>query len=395
VTKIYANDVRAVNNLTLDIGDGEFTVLVGPSGCGKSTLLRMIAGLEKVDGGTIRIGGRDVTHLTPQQRDLAMVFQSYALYPHMTVRENCAFALKQRNVPRKEIDQRVESVASMLSLDGLLDRRPAALSGGQRQRVAMGRAMVRDPHAFLMDEPLSNLDAQLRVRMRSQLVLMRRRVQTTTVYVTHDQVEAMTLGDRVAVLRDGVLHQYDTPQRLYSAPRNLFVAEFIGSPQMSLVEASLGDGQARFADISIPLTEAQRALGTRTAILGIRPSDLTLPQPNDPRPHLRVRIDGVEELGSERNLIFKVDAPPVVTDAVRAAQATTSDDDATLLDDQHAQFIAVVPGRSGPKAGDLIDLVVDPETVHFFDPTTGEALIRDGYPTVDRTSPSRATPASA
>jgi multiple sugar transport system ATP-binding protein len=377
VSKVYANGVCAVNDLTLDVADGEFIVLVGPSGCGKSTLLRMIAGLEEVNGGSIMVGGRDITRLPPRERDVAMVFQSYALYPHMTVRENCGFALKLRRVASHEVNSRVESAASMLSLDGLLERRPAALSGGQRQRVAMGRAMVREPRAFLMDEPLSNLDAQLRVKMRSQLVMMRTRMHATTVYVTHDQVEAMTLGDRVAVLRDGILHQYDTPQRVFDTPRNLFVAAFIGSPQLGLVEAQLVDGQARFAQAAIPLTDAQRALGMRTVILGVRPNDLRIVEPEDPDSRLRARIDAVEELGAERHLIFRVDAPPVLTDAVLAAHTTPDDDEAILADAQHAQFTAVVPGRRGPKAGDVVDFTVDPEVLLLFDPTTGEALTGD------------------
>src|SRR5215471_5137917 len=246
VSKVFPGGVVAVDGVSLTIGSGEFLVLVGPSGCGKSTLLRMIAGLEEVNTGSISIGERDVTDLPPRSRDLAMVFQSYALYPHMTVRENLGYGLKVRKTPKHEIAERVANAAQLLGLDELLDRRPAALSGGQRQRVAMGRAIVREPKAFLMDEPLSNLDAKLRVSMRAQLSALHARLATTTIYVTHDQIEAMTLGQRVAVMRDGHVLQIDTPQVLYSSPVNLFVAAFIGSPAMNLVEGELGDGVIAF-----------------------------------------------------------------------------------------------------------------------------------------------------
>ena len=253
VTKAFGNgEVVAVDDVSLEIESGEFLVLVGPSGCGKSTLLRMIAGLEDVTGGAILIGGRDVTELPPRSRDIAMVFQTYALYPHMTVRENLGYGLKVRKTPKAEIARRVDEVADMLGLERLLDRRPAALSGGQRQRVAMGRAIVREPKAFLMDEPLSNLDAKLRVSMRAQLAALHARLGTTTVYVTHDQVEAMTLGQRVAVMRDGRILQVDTPQALYAAPHNLFVAAFIGSPAMNLVEATVADDSVAFGGYRLP-----------------------------------------------------------------------------------------------------------------------------------------------
>jgi multiple sugar transport system ATP-binding protein len=375
VTKIYANGVRAVDDFTLHIPDGEFTVLVGPSGCGKSTILRMVAGLEEVDGGSIAIGGRDVTHLAPRARDVAMVFQSYALYPHMTVGENCGFALKLQRLPRNSIRERVGSITRLLGLTELLDRRPAALSGGQRQRVAIGRAIVREPRTFLMDEPLSNLDAKLRVSMRAELARMHHRLGTTTIYVTHDQVEAMTLGDRVVVLRDGVLQQCDTPQRLFERPRNLFVAAFIGSPQMNLVEARLADGRAHFAQASVPLTEAQRQIGEGRVILGVRPSDLAVTSATGDTAWLTAKVDVIEELGSERHVIFAIDAPRVATDATRAALEGAGDDEARLLaDDPRAQFVATVPGRGGPRIGDTIGLTIDPEVLHFFDPETGDAL---------------------
>jgi multiple sugar transport system ATP-binding protein len=268
VTKSFAGDVLAVDAVSLEIASGEFLVLVGPSGCGKSTLLRMIAGLEDVTDGSILIDERDVTELPPRARDIAMVFQNYALYPHMTVRENLGYGLKVRRTPKPEIVRRVEEVAKLLGLDELLDRRPAALSGGQRQRVAMGRAIVREPKAFLMDEPLSNLDAKLRVSMRAQLSALHTRLDTTTIYVTHDQVEAMTLGHRVAVMREGRVLQVDTPQVLYAAPVNLFVAAFIGSPAMNLVEAELASGSIRFGGHEIPVAAAPAA---GRAIVGIRP----------------------------------------------------------------------------------------------------------------------------
>src|SRR5688500_1237055 len=282
ITKVFAGGVAAVDDVSLRIGDGEFMVLVGPSGCGKSTLLRLIAGLEDVDAGEIRIGGRDVTDLQPRERDIAMVFQSYALYPHMSVRQNLGYGLKVRRLAKKEADERVERVARLLRLDDLLERRPAALSGGQRQRVAMGRAIVREPQAFLMDEPLSNLDAKLRVEMRAEIARIQRALAVTTIYVTHDQVEAMTLGDRVAVMRDGVLQQFDVPQALYDRPVNLFVAEFIGSPAMNVVGADLqrqdGSLVARFGAHRIKLDDgllaarpALRQFEDKPLILGIRP----------------------------------------------------------------------------------------------------------------------------
>jgi multiple sugar transport system ATP-binding protein len=252
VVKVFGNEVIAVNDVSLEIGDGEFMVLVGPSGCGKSTILRILAGLEEVTAGEVYVGDRAVTDLPPKDRDVAMVFQNYALYPHMTVRQNLGFGLKLRRMPKEELTTRVDDVAKILGLEPLMERKPAALSGGQRQRVAMGRAMVREPVAFLMDEPLSNLDAKLRVQMRAQLALLHDRLETTTVYVTHDQVEAMTLGERVAVLRDGLLQQVDSPQNLYNHPANLFVAAFIGSPPMNLVEATVAGRNLSFAGFELP-----------------------------------------------------------------------------------------------------------------------------------------------
>ena len=378
-TKVYANGVTALDAMTLDIHDGEFMVLVGPSGCGKSTLLRMIAGLEEVTEGRVVIGDRDVTRLRPRDRDIAMVFQNYALYPQMTVEENLGFGLKLRRVPRVERTGRVRKVAATLGLDALLERRPALLSGGQRQRVAMGRAMVREPTAFLMDEPLSNLDAKLRVSMRAELARLHDRLGVTTVYVTHDQVEAMTLGQRVAVLRDGVLQQCDTPQSLFEDPTNLFVAAFIGSPSMNVVEARVSDGRVTFAGLSLPLPpESPFDHGTRDVILGIRPTDLrhaSDASPSDPR--ISVRPDLVEELGGVTNVLFPINAPRVQTDATRAAIEAASDDDATLLaDDQRARFCASLGGRRTVALGDDLELAVDHRYLHFFDPVTGDAISR-------------------
>jgi len=373
VTKEYSAGVRAVDAVELEIESGEFLVLVGPSGCGKSTLLRMIAGLEEVTSGAIRIGGREVTHLSPRDRDIAMVFQNYALYPHYTVEKNLAYGLRVRGTPKAEITRRVNEVAHMLGLEELMQRRPNALSGGQRQRVAMGRAIVREPAAFLMDEPLSNLDAKLRVDMRAQLARLHAELGVTTVYVTHDQVEAMTLGQRVAVMRDGRLQQVDAPQNLYRRPHNLFVAAFIGSPPMNLVEAEIGDGVVAFAGIRIPLAGRDAPVGR--IILGIRPQDLTLAGPNalaafDVEPAV------VEELGSATHAIFPVDAPPVDTEAVRAA----SDDGergVLLATDRRALFTAALAEDAPAVVGRPLRLEIDPSRLHFFDVDSGARLDPD------------------
>jgi multiple sugar transport system ATP-binding protein len=375
VTKVYPNGVRAVDAVDLEIGDGEFMVLVGPSGCGKTTLLRMIAGLEEVSGGRVRIGGRDVTMLAPRRRDIAMVFQNYALYPHMTVAENLGFGLRLQKVDRAERRRRVADVAAILGLDTMLDRKPAALSGGQRQRVAMGRAMVREPQAYLMDEPLSNLDAKLRVAMRAQLLLLHERLGVTTVYVTHDQVEAMTLGQRVAVMRDGVLQQCDSPQTLYRRPLNLFVAAFIGSPAMNLVEATIEDGTVSFAghEVALPDATAPNGAGPRL-ILGIRPSDFELAGPStDPDlPRMRVKAELVEDLGDERYLIFPLEARPVTTDETRAA--AEGEETAKLIADDRTLFNARVDSRRPVQAGETVELALDHRRLHFFDPATGDAI---------------------
>ncbi len=371
VTKVFPNGVRAVDGVDLEINDGEFVVLVGPSGCGKSTLLRMIAGLEDITEGVVHIGGTDVTDMAPQQRDIAMVFQNYALYPHMTVKENLAYGLKLRKMPRAEWKRRVGEVAKTLGLEELLDRKPAALSGGQRQRVAMGRAIVREPKAFLMDEPLSNLDAKLRVSMRAELAKLHERLGVTTIYVTHDQVEAMTLGQRVAVLRDGILQQVDTPQNLFRHPANLFVAAFIGSPSMNLVDATIDGGRVSFGGFSIPLPEPL-ARRHGPVILGIRPTDFEHGEAaSGDVPRIRVTPDVVEDLGSETHVIFTVDAPPVSAEAVRAATETQSDDEVALFAADKAVFTAVLDARRPVQANAELELALDPSRFHVFDPATG------------------------
>jgi multiple sugar transport system ATP-binding protein len=377
VTKVYDEKVTAVDDISLEVRDGEFMVLVGPSGCGKSTLLRVIAGLEQVTRGRVLIGDDDVTGLDPADRDVAMVFQSYALYPHKSVRENLAFGLRRRRVASDDIRRRVDAMAEMLGLGELMDRKPAALSGGQRQRVAMGRALVREPRTFLMDEPLSNLDAKLRTSMRGELARLHERLPTTTVYVTHDQVEAMTLGQRVAVLKDGRIQQCDVPQRLFDEPANLFVGAFIGSPAMNLVGATVAGGYLRFGEQQIELAGVDTRL-EGDVVLGIRPTSLSLPEPhaNADWPRMSARIDIVEALGAERNVLFTVDAPPVTTEDVRAAigGAGGADEGRLLADDRRARFTARIHGPHPIAAGDTIELAIDPSQVHLFERETGEAL---------------------
>ena len=370
LSKVFSGGVVAVDGVSLTIESGEFLVLVGPSGCGKSTLLRMIAGLEEVTSGTVSIGGRDVTDLPPRARDVAMVFQSYALYPHMTVRENLGYGLKVRKTPKGEIAERVTRAAQLLGLDQLLDRKPAALSGGQRQRVAMGRAIVREPRAFLMDEPLSNLDAKLRVSMRAQLAALHARLATTTIYVTHDQIEAMTLGQRVAVLRDGRIQQVDTPQALYAKPANLFVAAFIGSPAMNLVEADLGGGGIRFGGYAIPLP-APGGPSAGRCIVGLRPEAFEDAAFADPSlPSFDAQVEVVEELGADTHVLFSVDAPRVEVSDVRAAAG----DDDSLAAMQGSLFTARVDPGTSARPGKPLRLAVDPSRFHYFDSETGHRL---------------------
>jgi multiple sugar transport system ATP-binding protein len=373
VSKVYAGSVRAVDDVSLVVEDGEFLVLVGPSGCGKSTLLRMIAGLEELDGGRVLIGDRDVTQVPPRARDVAMVFQNYALYPHMTVRENLGYGLKVARIPKADAAKRIERVARLLSLEDLLDRKPGALSGGQRQRTAMGRAIVREPQAFLMDEPLSNLDAKLRVSMRASLSQLHARLATTTVYVTHDQTEAMTLGERVAVMREGRVQQLDTPQTLYQRPANLFVAAFIGSPSMNLVEAQLDDDTIAFDGYRFPLDRTNRPPATNGSrvVLGIRPEDFHIATNGLPRIDAEVAV--VEDLGSDAHVIFPVDAPRLRAADLGAARESDEDED-QLLTDTRTQFNARIDARLGVRPGETIQLSVDPARFHFFDVETGIAL---------------------
>jgi multiple sugar transport system ATP-binding protein len=371
VTKVYPGGTVAVDDVSLRIVDGEFIVLVGPSGCGKSTLLRMVAGLEEVSEGTISIDDRDVTDLAPRSRDIAMVFQSYALYPHMSVRQNIAYGLKVRRMNKDEIACRVGQVAEMLGLEELLDRRPAQLSGGQRQRVAMGRAIVREPKAFLMDEPLSNLDAKLRVGMRASLAQLHQRLRTTTIYVTHDQTEAMTLGQRVAVMRDGRILQVDAPQRLYREPRDLFVAAFIGTPAMNLVEAAIAGDEAVFGQFRVPLDPARRPSKAdgRRVVLGIRPEsfeDAAAARPGAPEIEITPAV--VEELGSDAHVFFAVEAPRI------AAETAQQTEDASLLAEDQALFSARIDPRTRARVGERLRLAVDPSRFHFFDRDTGASL---------------------
>jgi multiple sugar transport system ATP-binding protein len=376
VNKVYDNGFHAIHDLNLDIEDQEFLVLVGPSGCGKSTALRMIAGLETITGGDLRIGDRVVNDVEPKDRDIAMVFQNYALYPHMSVYDNIGFALKLAKVPKEEIDQRVRKAAEILELNKYLDRKPGQLSGGQRQRVAMGRAIVRQPAAFLMDEPLSNLDAKLRVQMRAEIASIQRDLGVTTVYVTHDQVEAMTMGDRVAVLKDGYLQQVDTPQNLYDHPANVFVAAFIGSPSMNLYESVItvdGDGgSVQIGSQTVPLDPsslssrpALRNYGGKKIVLGIRPEDFE-DAAHDPHGHptINAPVMLLEALGSEIMVHFSVDAVNV----------DSGDPDAVEEAGGGANAVGRFHPRSRVKPGESASIAVNNENLHFFDFETREAI---------------------
>jgi multiple sugar transport system ATP-binding protein len=350
-SRVYPGSTTpAVNKLNLEVKDGEFLVLVGPSGCGKSTSLRMLAGLEEVDSGRILIGDKDVTHVAPKDRDIAMVFQSYALYPHMSVAENMGFALKIAGISKEERDRRVLEAAKLLDLEAFLDRKPKALSGGQRQRVAMGRAIVREPQVFLMDEPLSNLDAKLRVATRTQIAALQRRLGITTVYVTHDQVEAMTMGDRVAVLKDGLLQQVDTPRNLYDNPANAFVAGFIGSPAMNLLKTSVSGGKAQLGKLSIDIP----ASAGSSVIVGIRPESFTPSSEG-----FTVNVEVVEELGADA---FVYGQP--ADSNISFAQAT----------EDGAQIIVRWDPKTPPKPGDTITVSADSSTIHLFNAESGERV---------------------
>ena len=373
ICKTYGNNFRAIDQLNLSVEDGEFLILVGPSGCGKSTALRMIAGLEDITSGSLRIGGVDVVDMPPKDRDIAMVFQSYALYPHMTVSENIAFSMRLAGKPKAERKKRVDEIAKTLQLTSLLDSKPANLSGGQRQRVAMGRAMVREPAAFLMDEPLSNLDAKLRVQMRAEITSLQKQLGVTTIYVTHDQIEAMTMGDRVAVLKGGVLQQVDTPKRLYESPVNAFVAGFIGSPSMNLFEATLKGGELVFRDFAIRLQDAAfvrrpglRSYAGRKVVFGIRPEDLYDSSLESGRKYQTIpaKVTSIEELGSEQIVHLNIDAVRVDSGDPDAV------DDFGLASNAVAKFEPVSAVHSGSE----IRLAVDDAKFHFFDPETHLAI---------------------
>src|SRR5512132_3659312 len=388
VAKVYADGTRAVNDLNLEIEDGELMVLVGPSGCGKTTALRMLAGLEEISDGEIRIGDRIVNDLTPKDRDIAMVFQSYALYPHMTVEQNLAFGLKLRKLPKREVKERVQRAAKVLQIEEFLKRKPRALSGGQRQRVAMGRAIVREPQGFLMDEPLSNLDAKLRVQMRAEIHQLQRRLGVTTMYVTHDQGEAMTMGDRVAVMNAGHLQQVDTPQVLYDKPLNEFVAGFIGSPSINLVESelaksnghlevSLGEHKLAVDDQIARIRSGLADYVGRKVILGIRPEDFedTSIEPDAPADRrIRVTADLTEPLGSEVLVHFSTEATGVVSSA--AAADVGEDAEVRLGEDEDisTRLIARVSPKSRIALGQDVELAVDTSRLYFFDPETRAAI---------------------
>ena len=381
--KIYSNGTRALEDVSITINDGEFVVLVGPSGCGKTTLLRMVAGLEDITEGEIAIGHKTVNEVAPKDRDIAMVFQNYALYPHMSVYDNMAFSLKLRKLPKDEIEQKVKDAAKTLEISELLERKPKALSGGQRQRVAMGRAIVRSPQAFLMDEPLSNLDAKLRVQMRAELGQLHTQLQTTTLYVTHDQVEAMTMGDRVAVIRKGELQQIDTPREIYSNPKNIFVAGFIGSPSMNFVyakiktendviELTFGDNQIRYKDQK---KEKLKSFENKEIILGIRPEafeDGYFANEADYSESMKVKVSLLEQLGSDSYVHFYKDIKPVQTEAIEEILADEGED-ITVLGDS-TKFIARINPNSTVAEGEEIELKINPSKLHFFDPESGDVI---------------------
>ena len=382
VGKIYPNGTRALEDVNIEINDGEFLVLVGPSGCGKTTLLRMVAGLEDITEGEISIADNIVNEVAPKDRDIAMVFQNYALYPHMSVYDNMAFSLKLRKLPKDEIDKKVKEAAKTLEIDELLERKPKALSGGQRQRVAMGRAIVRSPQAFLMDEPLSNLDAKLRVQMRAELGQLHSQLETTTLYVTHDQVEAMTMGDRVAVIRKGVLQQIDTPREIYLYPKNIFVAGFIGSPSMNFVYASVAKSgkntKIKFGDDEINVIDAPEALADfegKEIVVGIRPEafeDSVYANKKEFSEQVSIEVSLLEQLGSDTYVHFYKDIKPVQTKAIEEILADEGEDISVLGDE--TKFIARINPNSTVVEGQKINLALDPAKLHYFDPETGLAI---------------------
>ncbi len=384
VDKIYDNGVQAVFGLTLEIHDGEFLVLVGPSGCGKTTALRMVAGLEDISGGTLSIGGRVVNEVSPKDRDIAMVFQNYALYPHLSVAENIAFGLRLRKEQKSVINERVAWAAQLLDLAPYLDRKPKELSGGQRQRVAMGRAIVRKPQVFLMDEPLSNLDAKLRVQMRADIAHLQKELETTTVYVTHDQVEAMTMGDRVAVMAKGVLQQVDAPQRLYDRPENLFVAGFIGTPPMNLLEGTaivngsvsvnLGGNVLPIADEALRNYPRLREWGGRAVIVGLRAGDLHPAQGRDDLPQIHARVELVESLGGESMAYFRVDARHIKSEAAEEEDTLASGGTPEAVVGSRPNLVASFPPHVHLTLTDEVPIAVDTKNLHFFDEASGAPL---------------------
>jgi multiple sugar transport system ATP-binding protein len=383
VDKIYDNGVQAVFGLTLDIHDGEFLVLVGPSGCGKTTALRMIAGLEDISNGTVSIGGRVVNDVSSKERDIAMVFQNYALYPHLSVAENIAFGLRLRKAPKQMINERVTWAAKLLDLTPYLDRKPKELSGGQRQRVAMGRAIVRHPQVFLMDEPLSNLDAKLRVQMRADIAKLQHDLGTTTIYVTHDQVEAMTMGDRVAVMSKGRLQQVDAPQRLYDRPENLFVAGFIGTPPMNLLEAQvsvnggvkieLGGNELPVDDEALAHYPRVREYDGKPVIVGIRAGSLHPAQEAGGLPQLTADVALVESLGGESMAYFHVEARQIKSEAAAETEELASDSEASVVGSR-PNLVASFPPHVQLKLGDRVPVAVDTKALHFFDEASGAPL---------------------
>jgi len=393
LTKVYANGVEAVNGLDLQVDNGEFVVIVGPSGCGKTTALRMVAGLEEITSGTLRFGDRVVNDVSPRERDVAMVFQNYALYPHLSVHQNIGFSLANRKVPKAQREAKVREAAAVLGLTDMLDRKPRQLSGGQRQRVAMGRAIVREPSVFLMDEPLSNLDAKLRVQMRSEVLRVHRKIGVAALYVTHDQTEAMTMGDRVAVLRAGVLQQCSAPRELYECPANLFVATFIGSPSMNLYEGALAAGDRGGAAIALGsqrLSLSEAALKRnpalaghlgRAVVVGIRPEHLSDPAPAGASPEpgtgLTAEVDYVEVLGSEQLVHFTIDAPRVREESDLPGAADDGDQ-GEIVAASVSEGVARVDPRSAIRSRGQAVFGVDVERLHFFDPATGAAIAPPG-----------------
>ena len=385
IDKVYPNGFHAVKDLSLEIEDGEFLVLVGPSGCGKTTALRMVAGLETITDGEVSIGGRVVNQMTPKDRDIAMVFQSYALYPHLSVADNIAFGLRLRKTPKHVVEERTAWAARMLDLTPYLDRKPRQLSGGQRQRVAMGRAIVREPKVFLMDEPLSNLDAKLRVQMRGEIAKLQHELGTTTIYVTHDQVEAMTMGQRVAVMHQGALQQVDAPQRLYDEPANLFVAGFIGTPPMNLFAADVRVAEGRVTvsldgqELPVPdgALERYRTLASyngRTVAMGIRSEDLHPAELRPELPRITARLELIEALGSETMAFFRIDARTIRGVAVATGDAVEEVVGEEGIAAARPNLVAAFPPRVALQIGDDVAIAVDVEHAHFFDEETGAAL---------------------